>query len=155
MKWFLIIFQMISTFKSITQTKALLDKAKDVAEQSKRMAFFSFTILISLVYWFAGSIIAAIDLGHQLNSDYSIQWSGMLWASLGLIIFGLFIFSVGLIVLKFPSDSDSEKNMADKPASKELSEALERLAITFINQMVKNLVEPKEKSKTENTEGLR
>lgn len=152
MKWFLMVFQLFTTFKNIAQTKALMEKAKDVAEQSKRMAFFSFTLLIAFIYWIAGSIVAAIAFGHQIDNGDSFHWSGMLWASLGLIVFGLFVLTVGLIVLKFPTDSEAQKTPEHRPASKELSEALEKLALTFVNQMIKNLVEPKQQQRTQSEE---
>lgn len=155
MKWFLLIFQLVSSFKTIAQTKAIMEKAKDVAVQSKKMAFFSFTLLVAFVYLIAGTIVAAISIGNQIDSGNSFQWTGMLWASLGLAVFGFFVFTIGLIVLKFPDRPESRNEVVVNHPTHELTEALEKLAITFINQMMKNLIETKETQTSEKPEGSR
>lgn len=139
MKWILLAVQLLSSHRTLLQSQAFMERAKGAAEKSKKMAFFSFTMLLFLIYFIAGSILMAINLGAQADSGKGIVWSGTMWAASGLIGFGFLILSVGAIVLKFPTDEDEEKRPA--PTQQSLAVLLDQLAVTFVSSLVKNLSE--------------
>lgn len=142
MKWLLLAFQLFNSHRSLMQTRALMERAKGAAEKSKKMAFFSFTMMLFLVYFITGSIVIAINLGTQLDSGYGLKWSGMLWAGLGLIFFGIMLLTVGFIVLKIPADDEDEEEVAKtKPKTQDLGVLIDQLAVTFVSQMIKSLNE--------------
>ena len=145
MKWILLAFQLLSSHRTLMQSRAFMERAKDAAEKSKKMAFFSFTLLLFLVYFIAGSILMAINLGTQLDAGNGITWTGSLWAATGLMIFGFMLLSIGAIVLKFPSDDEEEmKRLAPQPQN--LGVLIDQLAVTFVSQLVKSLTEKVEHS---------
>lgn len=143
MRWIVLAFQLFASHRSLVESRAFLEKAKDAAEKSKKMAFFSFSFLLALIYFITGTIVAVISLGLQLDDGNGLHWNGLMWAATALVIFALMIVGAGAVVLKFPKD-DEEEAPKKGPQVKDLQElkvVAEQLAVTFLTQLTKNLTE--------------
>lgn len=138
MKWLLLAFQLMNSHRSLMQTRALVERAKDAAEKSKKMAFFSFTTLLFLIYFITSTIVFALEIGRMIEAGQGIYWSGLMWTGAALLLFGVVLLIIGTVVLKFPVDEE-EKKPVTQP--KDLRTVIDQLAVTFVTQLVKSLSE--------------
>lgn len=142
MKWIALVLQLVSFRSSLLESRALLDNARAAAEKGKRAALFSAFFLLALVYFLVGSILAIVELGLQVDRGNGLYWSGLLCASLVLILIAALIVGVGAL-----ASSSGKSAPPPEPPRKEgdLKALLEDLMVTFLTQLAGKL---KDKPKT-------
>ncbi len=140
MKWIALFLQLISFRSSLLESRALLDNAKAVAEKGKRAAIFSGFVLMALVYFLVGSILAVVELGLQVDRGASFHLSGLLGAALVLLLVGGVIVGVG-----FLSSREGTKEPPPPAKEKDVKDLLQAFALSFLAQLTEKLQEKKAK----------
>jgi hypothetical protein len=137
MRWITLLLQLVSFRSSLLESKAMIENAKAAAEKGKRAAMFSGVFLLAVVYFLVGSILTVVELGLQADRGEFIRLSGLLGASLFLILVSALI--VGAAVFFF----GGVKSAPPPPprAEPDLKAALEGVLVTFLSQMAGKLRE--------------
>jgi hypothetical protein len=136
MRWITLLLQLVSFRSSLLESKAMIENAKAAAEKGKRAAMFSGVFLLAVVYFLVGSILTVVELGLQADRGEFVRLSGLLSASLFLILVSALI--VGAAVFFF----GGVKSAAPPPrAEPDLKAALEGVLVTFLSQMASKLKE--------------
>ena len=91
MKWVTLLLQLVSFRSSLLESRALLENARAAAEKGKRAALFSAFFLLALVYFLVGSILTIVELGLQYDRGLGFRFTGLLLASLALILIAALI----------------------------------------------------------------
>lgn len=136
MKWIALILQLVSYRSSLLESRALLDNARAAAEKGKRAALFSAFFLLALVYFLVGSILAIVELGLQVDRGNGFYWSGLLCASLVLILLAALIVGIGAL-----ASSSGKSAPPPEPPRREadLRGLLEDFMVTFLTQLAGKL----------------
>jgi hypothetical protein len=136
MKWIALLLQLVSYRSSLLESRALLDNARAAAEKGKRAALFSAFFLLALVYFLVGSILAVVELGLQVDRGNGFYWSGLLCASLALILLAALIVAIGAL-----ASSSGKAAPPPEPPRREgdLKALLEDFMVTFLTQLAGKL----------------
>jgi len=136
MRWITLLLQLVSFRSSLLESKVMIENAKAAAEKGKRAAMFSGVFLLAVVYFLVGSILTVVELGLQADRGEFIRLSGLLGASLFLILVSALI--VGAAVFFFGGVKSAPPPLRAEP---DLKAALEGVLVTFLSQMASKLKE--------------
>lgn len=136
MKWIALLLQLVSFRSSLLESRAMLDNARAAAEKGKRAALFSAFFLLALVYFLVGSILAIVELGLQVDRGNGFYWSGLLCASLVLILLAAMIVGIGVLA----SRSNKAPHPPEPPRPQgDMKALLEDFMVTFLTQLAGKL----------------
>jgi hypothetical protein len=144
MKWIALLLQLVSFRSSLLESRALLENARSVAEKGKRAALFSAFFLLALVYFLVGSILAVVEIGLQVDRGLGLHFSGLLGASLALMLIAGLIVGAGAL-------ASSARKAPPEPSPREpdIRTMLEELLVTFLSQLTSKLKDkPEEKDES-------
>ena len=97
---------------------------------------FSAFFLLALVYFLVGSILTIVELGLQYDRGLGFRFTGLLLASLALILIAALIVGVGALV-----SSEGKPAPPPEPPRREsdLRSLLEEFAASFLTQLAQKL----------------
>lgn len=143
MRWLTLALQLISFRSRILESQVMIENAKAAAEKGKRAAIFSGFLLLALVYFIVGSILAIVEVGLQIDRGVGLGFTGLLGSALFLIFVAVCLAAIGAIVSANPKQEEPAPQRATDPGT-----IVEEILVTFLTRFSEKL---KDKSGTEKT----